>query len=313
MKKAVIGYPNSINLGDWIQSLVISYLWNDTEFLTIDRENLHAYDGPKVKLICNGWFMENPSNWPPSSQIDPLFISFHINPTVEKELTSTESLNYFKKHEPIGCRDTYTLHLLKRHGIKAYFSGCLTLCYHKSFLFPGSIQSSSRILCTSVFDRLKPSISFPAHPIVFLRNTIKFPFRLMSYQMACRRLNQFLSKTDRPITYASQIITEDTLKNQDPKVVATKYLKMIASSELVITSRIHTALPATAMGIPVLFINDGLGQINHQSRLVGLLDFFNYCSSKHLKHIDLNTIESKVHHINYSDKIIATIDQFLQV
>jgi len=313
MMKAVVGYPNSINLGDWIQSLVIFYLWQDSEFVTIDREQLHTYDGSKAKLICNGWFMENPRNWPPSSQIDPLFISFHINPTVEKEFTSSDSLSYFKKHEPIGCRDNYTLQLLQRHGIKAYFSGCLTLCYRKPFLLSDSIQASSGILVTSVFDRLKPSMTFStSNLMMLLRNLIKFPFKFVFHQIACRRLNKLLSKSSRSITYASQIITRDAVKNQNPEMVAIEYLKKIASAELVITSRIHTALPATAMGIPVLFISDGLDHINHQSRLDGLLNFFEFCSSKQLKDIDLNSIKSKVLHQEYADRLIATIDRFLK-
>ena len=45
--------------------------------------------------------MENPKNWPPNNNIFPLFISFHINPSAEKELLKPESLNYLKQHEPI--------------------------------------------------------------------------------------------------------------------------------------------------------------------------------------------------------------------
>ncbi len=311
MNTAIVGYPSSVNLGDWVQSLVIEFVWKK-EFVAINREQLHKYRGPKVRLICNGWFMENPENWPPADKIEPLFISFHINPTVEKEFTQKESIDYFKKHEPIGCRDNYTLDLLRNHGVKAYFSGCLTLCYQKSHLFPNSSPKPSGILVTSVFDRLKPIILCSRGPVVMLRQLLKYPVKYIAYKIACRRLRRILSKTDRPITYASQIIDRYTLENQDSKQIALDYIRQVASAELVITSRIHTALPATAMGIPVLFLSDGLNHINHQSRLRGLVDYFEACSSKNLQNIDLETINAKSNHIEQAVKLKARIDRFME-
>ena len=125
-KKAVLSYPMSNNLGDYIQSIATKELIgkNLTE---VDRENLHIYNGPKVSLIMNGWFMQNSNNWPPSNNIIPFFISFHINPVAKNNLLSKKGIEYFKKHEPIGCRDLYTQSILEKKGIKAYFSGCLTL------------------------------------------------------------------------------------------------------------------------------------------------------------------------------------------
>lgn len=312
MNTAVVGYPNSVNLGDWTQSLIIYFVWQkEFEFSALDREQLHAYRGPKIQLICNGWFMENPKNWPPADTIEPLFISFHINPTVEKEFTQRESLDYFKKYEPIGCRDYYTLELLQTHGIQAYFSGCLTLCYQKTYLLPHSSRKPSGILVSSVFDRLKPMIQLPRNPILFLSQLLKYPVKYITYQIACRRLRRMLSKTDQPITYASQMIDRKTLENHDSKAIALDYLRKVASAELVVTSKIHTALPATAMGIPVLFLSDGLNHINHQSRLSGLLNYFESCSSKNLKDIDLTTIKAKSNHIEQARKLKATIDGFL--
>ncbi|MCY4562249.1 MAG: polysaccharide pyruvyl transferase family protein [Flavobacteriaceae bacterium] len=310
MKTAIIGYPSSKNLGDWIQSLVIEFIWNK-KFQELDREQLHAYCGPKVKLICNGWFLENPKHWPPSEAIFPLFISFHINPTAKKELTSPKSIAYLKNHEPIGCRDLYTQNLLKDYGIKTYFSGCLTLCYQKSFFDIKESSQGSGVLVASALDRLKPSIENCNNLINFFSQLLKFPIKFWKYKKAVKRLNKALSTLDKSVTYISQTIELANLKNEDPKNIATQYLHKIASAQLIITSRIHTALPATAMNIPVLFLNDGLNHINHKSRLSGLSPFFTTCSTKEMKHLNLNSIMCKSDHFPLINPLKKTISLFM--
>lgn len=81
----------------------------------------------------NGWYMhgvdtflgsDGELDWPPPDNIVPMFISLHV---AEKRLLHDKYLDYWKKHQPIGCRDTATLEMFKQSGIDAYFSGCLTL------------------------------------------------------------------------------------------------------------------------------------------------------------------------------------------
>ena len=78
MKPAVLDYPRSDNLGDYVQTIAAKMMLSEAP-ISIDREKLNSYSGPSACLIMNGWFMENPKNWPPSLQITPLFVSFHIN------------------------------------------------------------------------------------------------------------------------------------------------------------------------------------------------------------------------------------------
>ena len=106
-KTAVISYPHSNNLGDYIQKIAAKQFLKE-KIIEIDRDNLNNYIGEKIKLIINGWFMEKPNNWPPSNKIIPFFISFHINPIIEKYILNKNGVEYLKKHEPIGCRDLYT-------------------------------------------------------------------------------------------------------------------------------------------------------------------------------------------------------------
>ncbi|MCY4162223.1 MAG: polysaccharide pyruvyl transferase family protein [Flavobacteriaceae bacterium] len=309
MIPAIIAYPHSQNLGDWIQSLIITYVWHQ-EFMECDREQLDGYRGSKVKLICNGWFLENPQKWPPSNDITPLFISFHITPKAIKELTKPESIAYFKKFEPIGCRDFHTRDLLHQYGVKSYFSGCITLAYEKQFFKLENVPSSG-IVVASALDRLKPTIHPRKNAISFVLEVMKLPLKFWKYQWAVKRLNQKLKKIDKPIIKLSQIISIKRLKTENPKQLAMDYLKKIAHAELVITSRIHTALPAVAMNIPVLFLDDGLTHINHKSRLEGLDDFFHICSSHHLNQTDFSTITTKTNHLKIKESLKETINLFL--
>ena len=57
--------------------------------------------------------------------------------------------------------------------------------------------------------------------------------------------------------------------------LADEFLKRLANAKLVVTSRIHTALPCLAMGTPVIFVNGGFKNKVDNCRFDGLFDFFN--------------------------------------
>jgi len=99
-----------------------------TECAFVEREELKDYSGPHIRLIINGWFMHDVGQFPPPRQITPLFIGFHC---ANAELIK-RNVEYFKKYEPIGCRDTHTESLFKKNGIESYFSGCLTLGFDEA-------------------------------------------------------------------------------------------------------------------------------------------------------------------------------------
>lgn len=74
-----------INIGDYIQALAAAQFFDSIDTL-IERERLDEYDGEKVKMIMNGWYMHHPEHWPPSPKIRPLFVAFHINSAVRSGL-----------------------------------------------------------------------------------------------------------------------------------------------------------------------------------------------------------------------------------
>jgi len=293
MKTAVLAYPHSDNLGDPIQSLAAKKLLSETP-IALDREALHSYKGAPVLLLLNGWFMENANHWPPAPQITPLFISFHINPTVAEVFTQEKAIAYFKRHQPIGCRDFYTMTLLQEKGIDAYFSGCLTLTLNRSD-FTQKNKKPEGVLVLSVLERLNPKRPLWNKQSGFKRGLIqgiKYPFKALQYGLAKRRLNRFLKQQGLPITERSQIISNPELDETDKEALAVQQLEAIAAARYVITSRIHTALPAVAMGVPVLFLTDGLTHINQRSRLMGLDSFFTAVHSRSLKQIQLERLSN---------------------
>ena len=87
-------------------------------------------------LLAFGWYMHSwyriRWDFPFHPHLRPVFVSFHVN---HQESLEGDSLDYLRRHAPIGCRDWTTVHLLLDHGVPAFFSGCLTTTVDT--LFPG--------------------------------------------------------------------------------------------------------------------------------------------------------------------------------
>jgi hypothetical protein len=136
-KFALLSYYTT-NLGDEIQSVAAQQFLPQTVLL-IDRDgwttNARSFRGA-FKIILNGWFSNNPENWPPPAFLSPCLISMHItrerpkpslSSPASEVLVQGKSLEYLKRYQPVGCRDLWTLDLLRKRGVECYFSGCATL------------------------------------------------------------------------------------------------------------------------------------------------------------------------------------------
>jgi len=51
-------------------------------------------------------------------------------------MTSAPALEHNTVHGPAGCRDRYTIGLLRAHGIEAFLSHCLTLTFARRLADP---------------------------------------------------------------------------------------------------------------------------------------------------------------------------------
>jgi len=273
-KYGLLSYSTK-NIGDEIQSLAARQFLPKVDVF-LDRDKLNEVKSDKkIKLIMNGWFTEKPKNWPPSPDIDPLFIAFHLSEKGLKEMTSKESIEYFKKHEPIGCRDYHTRDILIKHGVDAYFSGCLTLTFEKK-----SPTRSDEIL---LVDLEREGIKINELPKNLVSKSKIFDHKIFNMHPKMTEVRKRRGFIRRSIDPTYKFMFSDGKRIDKRFKLAERYLERYARAKLVITSRIHCALPCLAMGTPVIFIHKNM----QDPRFGGLLEYFrNYTPEEFKKKVD---------------------------
>lgn len=231
-------FDEQINLGDEIQTIAAKALLPKIDGY-VSREALDKVQEPAI-VSLNGFFMGS-KNWPPSKAVIPILYSFHIAKKYEETICSPDGLVYLKKFEPIGCRDRGTQKILEKYGINAFYSKCLTLTFDRRDHAP----SNGKTYIVGVNKNLSRVI-----PDSIARNAIF--------------VNQ--SKLQLPF-----VPTE--LKQE----LATNLLDSYKSSaSLVITSKIHCAMPCIAMGIPVVFLYDSRKKSDYRVKIIDDLVGINY-------------------------------------
>lgn len=129
-------YHTTFSIEEFLEKL-LNNSFPDFHFVLINRDSFSElighpiYGQVKITVILNGWWMRgnglttpnNTFDFPFPKNVDPIFVSFHV---ADQRMLTSEGVEYLKEHAPIGCRDTYTLNLLKQRGVEGYFSGCLT-------------------------------------------------------------------------------------------------------------------------------------------------------------------------------------------
>lgn len=292
MKKGLLVYrsnplSNVFNIGDYIQSLAAMQFIGCKDVEYLNREELDLYTGEDIKLICNGWFMHSPYNWPPAPKIKPLFVAFHLNSSIKDIILSNEkNVLYLKKHEPIGCRDMYTVSLLKEKGIDAYFSGCLTLTlglkYKSEELKSDSIyfvdvpsvrkiSINSLMRCALIF-----VFDFKKLIKIFRRRFSKFS--ILNYIKNLFFVEQYSKIFSMEVLESAEYIAheiQDSFDCEDAKFkYAEELLYKYAKAKFIVTSRIHCALPCLGLETPVLFIYNTDHDFISKCRFGGLLELF---------------------------------------
>ena len=252
MNRAVIYYKDTDNIGDDIQTLAASQLIGNVDTY-LDREQMHTYNGPEVNALCNGYFMWDPTHWPPSDKIDPLFISFHISSLnqCQEIMARPELAAYYNSKGPIGCRDHKTKDILQAIGVDAYYSSCLTQTLEKK----KGLKSSGEILFVDAFLKMNNQ----DYEDYFIDKMV--PPSLKSKVDVVRH-----SKKIKHLPISERL------------ALAEQHVDRYAAADLVITSRIHCALPCLAYGTPVYFMDLGYDRKGARARFKGILDMMNIVS-----------------------------------
>lgn len=314
------GPDGRFNVGDDIQAIAASKLMPRVDDLVI-KEEISNYKGAISRIILNGWFMHNPNNWPPPNSLVPLVISIHVSIIAAKKMLTGLGKEFFLNYQPIGCRDKTTLELLRAENIQAYLSSCLTLTLNRNdFIGSDNSQTRSGIVITDPLYKLAPKAG-----------TWEFLSRLRrgkwNDSIRFRRVRSHLIKQIvgpdqiQNITYTGHSCVVGDNSYRMRKQHAFRLLQTYAKARLVITSRIHCALPCLAFGTPVMFIDAGLENGSERARLDGLIDLF-HCIKFDLStgsielpinYVpgDLDSIPSnKLDFLGYRDSIIERCKSF---
>lgn len=286
------------NIGDYIQSLAAKQFFQTPPTIYIDRDHTSEYNEKPVNLIMNGWYSHLPQNWPPSDLINPLFVAMHINETVKDYFLTPESIAYFKKHEPIGCRDYNTLKMLSSQGVKAYFSGCLTLTL--GLTYKHQIKNSETIYIvdpfyyfdTKLLSLFKYALTlFSHHQIITkisrkIQNSVAVPQKgwkaLLIASALYKQLHLIIEDEvfDKAEFICQEFFNKDFKSDDEKFKKADEILTKYKTAKYVITSRIHCALPCLAMDTPVVFVNKDDDTVFSSCRFEGLISFFNLITIK---------------------------------
>lgn len=242
-QKAIFGYHASNNLGDAVQSYALLALLDSPPTITVvDRDDIGSFAPDEdTLLIMNGWLLHRPERFLLAPRVTPAMIGVHITPcqpsysrypSFERIVRNCPSIrSVFMRSSPVGARDLFTLSALKDAGIDAYFCGCPTLT-----LQPRGISKSNEIIAVDVPRDICDAIGTKVGD----------------------RVNQITANSDH-----SWHTVESLQTSVEP------YLSRLEGARLVITTRLHAALPALAMGSHVIFCPEDISD----PRFSGLIDF----------------------------------------
>lgn len=251
------------NVGDEMQSLA-SVSWLPFVDVRVERDNLTApllgqFPEKSIKTFMNGWYGSSKMPWPPHQSIDPIFLAVHIEQSVYDVFSSSSSTKYLGSGmSVVGARDVSTETFLADKGVSTFFSGCMTLTTY---------PIGERTAGTSACDYIVVDISERA------------------YQMLPDEIKS--NKTCR-ISHRLEGDKSTVFNGKNRFIEAFKMLERYSSAKVVITSRLHSALPASSIGATVIMIESenlpGGGKGKNNSRFSGLDSIFFMVEESSMQH-----------------------------
>lgn len=290
MKYGVLCAKQTRNIGDDIQSYAQLRFLPTVDYM-VEREqisNFKSDNNEPVAVIMNAWWMWRKWNWPPAKSIIPLLTSIHMTEwttenwgsSIKFEILEGLGRDYLNSYGPVGCRDKYTLDLMKKYKIKAYLSGCVTLTLPKM----KKTKDNGKYIC---------AVDVSEMVVEQLKN-----------QIAHTNLELKISTHD--LTEENESLTWEERMNNVEKVL-TKY----QNAKCVITSRLHVALPCLAMEVPVLLVRND-PECNRFDPYIDLLHFMTEEQFLKGKYDIENPLKNREDYITYRKSLIKEIENFVE-
>ena len=227
------GMNAKANLGDRIREIVFSEIEEMVgvgaeRMVPVDWNEIRTYRGeqaifPYIHAFC---LVDAERFLPFSDRLDPLFLCLVLQEDLF--LGRDDLVRYFAACAPIGCRDEYTRNILLKYGIEAYLVGCFCMAMQPRGKTPERKGKTFLVDCSekalaAIPDALKENAEVRNHSV--------------------------------PIQWAEDgRMHEEDLRNR-AKALIEEYQN---EANLVITSRMHAAIPALTAGIPVVLMCDNL-------------------------------------------------------
>lgn len=218
------------NLGDSIQALAIDSIYsqlgiNKDDIRVIERDFPMHYADEPVNLVFYSEFAKhniyNRINFSNKINIKGI-ISAVFYDEIDTLCDTCSNFNkLLKSVEPIGARDERSREILRKGGIEAYLTGCFTVCFPKRSNEP----KTRKVFFVDTPQALEKYI-----PIEFRNN--------------CEYITHAVSMKKYPV---------DFVENARLEKEAFKLLERYKNeATLIVTGRLHAAVPCLAMGIPVI-------------------------------------------------------------
>ncbi len=152
----------------------------------------------------------------------PFYGNFTLSPKIHPVFLGISAMHksiienmQLRKYEPIGCRDLHTYRMLRKEGLDAYINGCMTITLPKR------------------------KVNNEANKVYL----IDIPDELRRYLPAWVKYN---------CIETTQNFFDDDVAGCTEEFTQKQYEEYINNAKLVVTSRLHCALPCAAAGIPVI-------------------------------------------------------------
>jgi hypothetical protein len=173
---------------------------------------------------------------------------------------------------------------LQDKGVDAYYTGCLTTTLdlkYKSNIETDNIYIVDPFYYNPSWEKLLASKGN------FVKGIMDGEF--LQLGLKNRFLNKLFTKELlKSSYYLKHWFNKENHTEDERFALAEETLHKYATAKLVITSRIHCALPCLAFGTPVIFLNYGLDFDISSCRLEGIIDLFNVINIDKKGNVDAN-------------------------